>query len=180
MAANDYYTSSFPPSGQEQYHHNNRTDAPLPPVPGTHSAQSVSPVSSPFDDDNRYEYPPTNSKSSSQVPLTGYNNHNNNDHDTAYHGPNASHSSDPFADQNAIPLTQNGKMDPGLKRYNTDPEARYPQGHEKAIKKKGWLNGRVTWVVYILTTVQIGVFVGELIKMGMWNLRSQSHLFGIW
>ena len=33
-------------------------------------------------------------------------------------------------------------------------------------KKKGWFQGRVTWVVYILTTVQVGVFVGELIKNG--------------
>ena len=53
-------------------------------------------------------------------------------------------------------------------RYHADPE-RYGLGVEPARKKKkkGWFSGRVTWVVYILTTVQIGVFVGELIKNGI-------------
>ena len=31
-------------------------------------------------------------------------------------------------------------------------------------KKKGWLSGKVCWVVYIITTVQIGVFIGEIVK----------------
>lgn len=30
--------------------------------------------------------------------------------------------------------------------------------------KKGWLSGKVCWVVYIITTVQIGVFIGEIVK----------------
>jgi membrane associated rhomboid family serine protease len=34
-------------------------------------------------------------------------------------------------------------------------------------KKEGWFSGRITWVVYTLTIVQIGVFVGELIKNGI-------------
>ena len=156
MAAKDYYNSSYP-SG-EPY---GRSDAPLPPVPGNHSAVSVSPVASPFDDHNRYDYPLSHTNSSSQVPLTGgYN-------DTAYHGHNASHSSDPFADQHAIPLTQHGQMDPQLKRYESDPEARYPPGHEKKLpKQKGWFSGRITWVVFIFTTIQVVVFIAELIKMG--------------
>jgi membrane associated rhomboid family serine protease len=55
-------------------------------------------------------------------------------------------------------------------RYNGDPEY-YGMGVEpkrrKSKKKKGWFSGRVTWVVYILTAVQVGVFVGELIKNGI-------------
>jgi hypothetical protein len=34
--------------------------------------------------------------------------------------------------------------------------------------KKGWLSGKVSWVVYIVTAVQIGVFIGEIVK----NCRS--------
>jgi hypothetical protein len=30
--------------------------------------------------------------------------------------------------------------------------------------KKGWLSGKVSWVVYIVTAVQIGVFIGEIVK----------------
>jgi len=55
-------------------------------------------------------------------------------------------------------------------RYNGDPEY-YGMGVEpkrrKSKKKKGWFSGRVTWVVYLLTAVQVGVFVGELIKNGI-------------
>jgi hypothetical protein len=36
--------------------------------------------------------------------------------------------------------------------------------------KKGWFSGKVSWVVYIITTVQIGVFLGEIVK----NCRSSS------
>ena len=71
---------------------------------------------------------------------------------------------DPFADQNAIPLQNQGKMGEShnAASFSADPEARY-RGEPK---KKGWFSGRVTWVVYILTVVQVGVFVGEIIKNG--------------
>ncbi|KAF2470106.1 rhomboid family membrane protein-like protein [Lindgomyces ingoldianus] len=166
MAANDYYNTSFSPSSHQPPH--KHTDDPLPPVPTNHSTQSISPINSPFDDNNRYDYPPTHSQST----LGGYN-------DTSYHGASdrpphrydspSHNTTDPFADQNAIPLQSQGKMDGSPTRYNADPEGiMYPQdyrGHEKSRKKKkGWFSGRVTWVVYILTTVQIAVFVGEIIK----------------
>lgn len=169
MAANDYYTS-FSPNTSSAHH--NRTDAPLPSVPANQSQQSISPVSSPFDD-RRYEYPSTHNLTQHQQPM-GYS-------DTAYHGASSQHrydsnghggGTDPFADQNAIPLQQHGKVGGSPTRYQADPEERlYPQpyGGNGKRKKKGWFTGRVTWVVYILTTVQIGVFVGELIKNGTSN-----------
>ena len=52
-----------------------------------------------------------------------------------------------------------------------DPENRMYGGHEKK-KKKGFFKGKVTWVVYILTTVQVGVFIGELINNGMFFMSS--------
>ena len=94
--------------------------------------------------------------------------------DTAYHSQGGFYqhqqpSSDPFGDQNAIPLQSqshsHSKMDSSPTRYDTDPEGRYPShGHIPKRKKKGWFSGRVTWVVYILTAVQCSVFVGELIR----------------
>ena len=50
----------------------------------------------------------------------------------------------------------------------------YPK-RRKSKKKKGWFSGRVTWVVYLLTAVQVGVFVGELIKNGM--LLQYKHIW---
>jgi hypothetical protein len=181
MAANDYYNSTGTTHSSPTTHHNpyDRTDAPLPPVPGNnHSTQSISPVSSPFDDHNRYDYSSTHNLTQSQThvphsPTTTYG-------DTSYHGasPYNNHTHhDPFADQNAIPLQQHGKMNESPTRYQADPEGRYyPQGYgSEKKKKKGWLSGRVTWVVYILTAVQCGVFVGELIKNGMFTLDLHPH-----
>lgn len=177
MAANDYYANSHP--GQS----NDRNDAPLPPVPGNHTQHSVSPVSSPFDD-RPY---PTHTASSGALggyPIdTSYSN-------TSYQPPTQYSSTahindpyarqpDPFADQNAIPLQTQPKMDGSSPtRYNGDPEY-YGMGVEpkrrKSKKKKGWFSGRVTWVVYLLTAVQVGVFVGELIKNGM--LLQYKHIW---
>jgi hypothetical protein len=188
MAANDYYNNtSYPPTGPALGHStsspHDRTDAPLPPLPGQQSQHAVSPASSPFED---HAYPPypintntnTNSTTHSSGALGGYP-------DTAYHGPPqyghntfaspydtppAHGQHDPFADQNAIPLQSQPKMDGSPTRYNQDPERMYPAPEKKRRhkkKKEGWFSGRITWVVYILTVVQIGVFVGELIKNGM-------------
>ncbi|KAL1647600.1 hypothetical protein SLS61_007230 [Didymella pomorum] len=184
MAANDYYNSSYPPTGPATGHAaspHDRTDAPLPPVPDKQSQHVISPVSSPFNDHNYPPYPSNgNDTTHSSGALGGYP-------DTSYHGPpqyapNAYASpydtppahghNDPFADQNAIPLQNKmSGMSQQPLAYNADPERVYPapekrrRKHKK--KKEGWFSGRITWVVYFLTIVQIGVFVGELIKNGM-------------
>lgn len=157
MAANDYYNTSYPPTGQQHGTTgatNGKPDATLHPQPTNQSQTSVSP----FDDHNYYQTP------NSSGALGGYPTQN-----TSY-----SNQQDPFTDHNAIPMHTQPKMD-GHKydsdsptRYNADPEA-YPRPSRRRSKKKkeGWFSGRITWVVYILTTVQIGVFVGELIKNGM-------------
>lgn len=185
MAANDYYNTTSYSSPATH----NRTDAPLPPTPGNHSTTSISPVTSPFDDHTGYTYPSSQNLASHPAPI-GYSN-------TSYHGAasppldsqshfnrhydsqpghgGGGYQGDPFADQNAIPLReQHGKMDASPTRYQEGGvyERNFGGPHEKrGKKKKGWLSGRVTWVVYILTTVQIGVFVGELIKNGMFLRR---------
>lgn len=183
MAANDYYhntTGNTPTTSYDSptTHHNpfDRTDAPLPPVPGpNHSTQSISPVSSPFDDNHRYDYSSTHNLTQSHTnaphsPMTAYG-------DTSYHGasPYNDHRpygstghNDPFTDHNAIPLQQQGKYDENPSRYQSDAEARMYSdgyGHEKK-KKKGWFSGRVTWICYLFTALQCGVFVGELIRNG--------------
>ncbi|KAF2278800.1 rhomboid-domain-containing protein [Westerdykella ornata] len=167
MAANDYY-SSF---GASNSHSDNRTDAPLPPAPGAQSTHSISPVTSPFDDTNQYDYLSTSHQNLAQHPAPmGYD-------DTAYHGSTNQypqkpyfsnpHHSDPFTDHNAIPLHSQGKMGSGSTGYQMDPEgSSYQTGPTRysRSRKKGWFSGRITWVVYILTVVQIGVFIGELAK----------------
>lgn len=184
MAANDYYNNtSYPPTGPATGHAtspHDRTDAPLPPLPGKQSQHVVSPVSSPFEDNSYPPYPQnSNNSTHSSGALAGYP-------DTSYHGPPqygqntfaspydtppAHGHNDPFADQNAIPLQNKmSGMSGSPTRYNADPERMYPAPEKKRRrqkKKEGWFSGRITWVCYFLTVVQIGVFVGELIKNGI-------------
>jgi hypothetical protein len=176
MAANDFYNTSYSGTAHQK-------QSALPPLPSNQTQHSVSPVSSPFDD---HTYPPYPTQSSGAP--GGYG-------DTSYHGTsNKPYSSsnrydppagqqDPFTDHNAIPLRHQPKMDGhnlndgSPTRYNSDPE-QYPlPGREKrSKKKKGWFSGRITWVVYTLTIVQIGVFIGELVKNGT-SLHIQTHFY---
>ncbi|OSS52010.1 hypothetical protein B5807_03278 [Epicoccum nigrum] len=168
MAANDYYNTSYPPTGPAIGHAastHDKTDAPLPPVPGQQSQHAHTTNSN-------------NTHSSGALggyPDTSYQGPPQYGHNTfasPYDTPPAHGQHDPFADQNAIPLQNKmSGMSGGPTPYNADPERMYPapekrrRKHKK--KKEGWFSGRITWVVYTLTIVQIGVFVGELIKNGM-------------
>ncbi|KAH6625327.1 rhomboid family-domain-containing protein [Boeremia exigua] len=206
MAANDYYNTSYPPTGPATGHAASpldRTDAALPPLPAKQPQSAVSPAGSPFDDGTYPPYPNNNMHNTQSsgalggMPDTAYHGPPDTAYhgapDTAYHGPPqyghntfaspydtppAHGRNDPFADQNAIPLqNKTSGLSGEPARYNADPENMYPphdnmyppreKRRRKPKKKEGWFSGRVTWVVYILTVVQIGVFVGELIKNGM-------------
>ena len=195
MAANDYYNNTYSASGALPPPHTaTHSESPLPPVPGSHSQQhGYSPATSPFDDANRYDSSTThlahsNTNSSTPYADTSYHGaapHTPHNYDNRYDPP-ANHQSDPFSDHSAIPLQNQDKMGGGAHNaavYGADPERRYPR--EKSKKKKGWFSGRVTWVVYFLTTVQVAVFVGEIIKNGMSllirkpSVRSTSRMDGL-
>jgi hypothetical protein len=154
MAANDFYNTQHAATT----HVHGKSDSPLSPLPSNQQPYSQSP----FDDNNYYNTP------NSSGALGGYPSN------TSYQGAQQ----DPFTDHNAIPLHAQPKMDGhghghgrdklddgSPTRYGADPEGGVRRRKSKK-KKKGWLNGRVTWMCYILTTVQIAVFVGELIKNG--------------
>ncbi|KAL6708551.1 hypothetical protein ACN47E_002532 [Coniothyrium glycines] len=164
MAANDYYNTAHTSAGQPQ-----------------HGPAAVSPISrvdshpqSPFDDPYRVD------TTHSTGALSGYDTsyqppsqYNSTSHlNDRYDSPAPDRHPDPFADNNAIQMQSQPKMDgQSPTQYNADPE-RYGLGVEPARNKRkkqkeGWFSGGITWVVYFLTVVQIGVFVGELIKMGM-------------
>ncbi|TKA29170.1 hypothetical protein B0A50_03680 [Salinomyces thailandicus] len=154
MAANDYYQSSYHPNPQDDYaRFGYRTDAPLPPLPSdTHSHSP-----SPFDDDT-YQY-------KHQTPLQSYAGSGGRIHDDA----------DPFEDENAIPM--NGRrpkhessttIAPILPHQQEDPFVRDADPDKRrggrSKEKEGWFTGKVTWVVYILTAVELVVFIAEIIK----------------
>lgn len=151
--------------------------------PSAHSHPSAhtyhtghSPVSSPFTDNAYPSYP-----QDTHPPPNPYGPVHSDD-DTAYHGAGAygQHGrgdNDPFGDNQAIPLhAQQPKLDASPSRYNGDPEGQAPlvggpggmrrERSRRQQKKGGWFSGRITWVVFTLTVVQIAVFIGEIIRNG--------------
>ncbi|USW53499.1 Putative peptidase S54, rhomboid, Rhomboid-like superfamily [Septoria linicola] len=168
MAAHDYYShsgngdSNSPPS----YHnHNNaspyhdyseRNEAPLPPIP--------QPPQSPFGD---RVHPCAH-----QSPQQSYAGSSGRIH----------HDADPFDDGNAIPLNgRNPKHDsthtvsPILPHEQDDPFVRDADPRRKRrrdhapapVQEQGWFKGKITWVVFVLTFVQLVVFIAEIIRNGV-------------
>ncbi len=178
MAANDYYnpssqpyqsynpTQQYPPapgSIAPSYH----TEAPSRiPSTRTHDITSpVSPFEAPFDD-HVYPATSTSNRFDSQSTLGG---------DTRYYGQGGGGHLEPSNSyQDNIPLREH----PGLSQKDnasTDHvyDAPVAPAHLEEGRKKGRISGmfmnrktRIPWITYLLTAVQVGVFIGEIAKNG--------------
>lgn len=147
MASNDYYNQYNPPNTnpsatQHQYQgYSDRHDAPLPEPP-----------TSPFDDRYAHRLPsPATPSTSGRL-----------QHDT-----------DPFADNNAIPLRNKYKAHqttaPVLHHDHDDDFIRDAEPRRRKAqhdKKDGWFTGKITWCVYVLSFVQLVVFIAEIARNG--------------
>ncbi|QDS76185.1 hypothetical protein FKW77_008116 [Venturia effusa] len=185
MASHDYY-SQFDPRHNDTYH--NRIDAPLPPVPASPTSRpskpalntsNISPVTSPFEDQTYPSYPQASLPNVSQQHLA--------DPDSPHYygrpedGASTYSYNDPFTDGNAIPLQTQSKQSAkqmgnfGVTSsptqaemgYERDPKAarRRPSGRSRGKKKKeGLFTGRITWAVFVLTGVQLVMFIVEIVR----------------
>lgn len=85
----------------------------------------------------------------------------------------------PFEEADAIPMTtpkskyaSETTVSPILPHEQNDPFVRdvdtsKPKHRRQQSKSKdGWFRGQITWVVYVLTTIQLCVFIVEIIKNG--------------
>ena len=166
MAANEYYDTS---SNSQR----TRVDAPLPPLPNPYSSYTsssqqykASPISSPFDDPS---YRPHGRQSSQSLASNN-----------AYYGAGGSgHDYDARTYSDDIPLrTQRrksssdllnsnpGPLDSEVQRPPLGPRKKSRTGATRRKNKKGLWSGRIPFAVYFFTTVQIVVFIAELIKAG--------------
>lgn len=153
MAANDYYQN--PPYARPALHTYPSSITTQPMTKPYHDyandSQSELQATSPFDD-RTYPY----------------------SHPTAPQR-TRSDDADPFQDENAIPMRGRRKMAdsttsvaPMLPHEMEDPFVRDVDQQKQRRNKKetSWLRGRITWVVYILTAVQLIVFIVEIVKNG--------------
>ncbi|KAK3616080.1 hypothetical protein LTR56_022432 [Elasticomyces elasticus] len=153
MAANDYYDATY--QKQTPYHDpldSGRHESPLPPLP----------ASAPYQE-HAYPY-------QHQAPAqtySGYSGYSGRSHDDP----------DPYEDENAVPMNTRRKhdssttIDPILPHQMEDPFVRDADPRKKRRRKstsqQGWFKGRITWVVYVLSVVEICVFIAELVKNGI-------------
>ncbi|KAK3047938.1 hypothetical protein LTR09_010612 [Extremus antarcticus] len=145
MASNDYYNQS---QAANPYHDHDYSNAPLPPLPQNAHSPARSHFQSP------YSHPEYASSNTSK--LGGHD------------------STDPYDDEHSIPLSgRRAKhasattLSPILPHDQDDPFVRDADPRKKKrrkAKEDGWFTGKITWVVFVLTVVQLGVFVGEIIK----------------
>jgi len=177
MASNSYYSSDSQHYNTNPHRYSRREDAPLPPLPTStsnarpyayvdtyHGNSDLSPVTSPFED-RRFEYP--------DYPRPVPTNQQPGVHE------------DPFADLNAIPMHKmkvdaNAVESPvyegeerGFGDGDGDGGGRGRRGRRK--RRKAWYKGRVTWVVWILTFIQVVVFVVEIIRNGKQHISLRNQ-----
>lgn len=168
MAANDYYNHSSLGQGGRRYDH----DAPLPPLPSsTPLYQTTKPAAgetsppSPFDDP---AYPPYPQHSQASFGS-----------DSGYYGAGLGErvqDSSAYADdrplrphrqkQNAEEWTGQNQQEYRLDDVGESVEPGKGRRGSRSWKKRstGFFGGKIPWVVYVLTLVQAGVFIGELVK----------------
>ena len=152
MASNDYFNHDARPNTHAMPYrdYSERRGSPLP-------SQSAYTPHSPYGGDT-YPY-------SHQTPAQSYSGASG----------GFPEESDPFDDGDAIPLnSRKAKHDsthsiaPILPHEQEDPFVRdVDQRRKKRLKQDdGWFTGKITWVVFVLTIIQLIVFIAEIIKNG--------------
>lgn len=149
MASHEYYTQYNPPNA----HPSATQYQGYQGYSSKHDAPLPIPPTSPFDDQYAHHLP------SPATPSASGRLH----HDT-----------DPFADNNAIPLRNkyetNQTISPILPHDHDDDFIRdvdpRQQKRQHNNKKDGWFRGKITWCVFVLSFAQLVVFIAEIARNG--------------
>lgn len=167
MAANEYYQTSNT-SNPYDTHRPNHLGSPSPPPASTKPPRSLytnyqpsrkSDVSSPYSATGPTDSPYDNPYRS---------------RDSYYQGVAGGTLQDDRQYADTIPLKS-----PHPKAYSEDqlagqhtqyppsPESQHlPSSDRRKKRRQGWFSGKITWVVFVVTLVQVGVFIGEIVSNG--------------
>ena len=92
--------------------------------------------------------------------------------DSPYHNPHQSQDDRQYAENIPLkspypgPSTEDNIAGQDA-QYPPSPESQHPPKSSRSRKRKqGWFSGKITWVVYVVTLVQLGVFIGEIVENG--------------
>lgn len=172
MAANGYYDASTP--NQHVAHQNNDPSPPSPPPSSTKPPTSLYTNYQP----SRTSY--VNSPYSATGPLDSPYGNSYHSRDSYYQGAAGSTLQDDRQYADNIPLKSphprpysEDTLGGQNTQYPLSPESQQPpKSSRRRRKKQGWFRGRITWVVFLATLVQTGVFIGEIV------LNGESHVSG--
>jgi hypothetical protein len=196
MASNNYYSSGYSSNygnsygndyghAQDTSYHGTTANQPLDALPHLEPAPSYS--SSPYlDDTHQTSFPSGQQRSHSNPFNTPFDddsysssyNHSNPSLNQPYQSYSNAH--DPFSDGSAIPLQSQSKKDAGEVSPITgmaNAEQQFPPDRSKeriSSRQSGWFKKKITWAVFVLSTIQFAVFLAELIKNGMCFYRCTS------
>jgi hypothetical protein len=159
MAANEYYSSQTSQPYTRPQYLDTRPQGPAPgpaPYNPSYSSSSIdqsrpSLVSAADDRRNDYDNSSRYSQFSDTIPLKNQQSINTNQDDWR---------------------TQPNQFDNSPESQNAPPFL--PKQKQKPQKKKGFFSGKIPWVVYVVSLVQITIFIAEIIQNG--KSQEQSEL----
>jgi membrane associated rhomboid family serine protease len=166
MAANEYYNTST--SNHHIAQQQNDLSPPSPPPASTKPPTSL-----------YTNYPLNSPYSATGGPLDSPYDNSRYSRDSSYQGVAGGTLQDdrqyadniPLKSSNPRPYSEDHLVGQNT-QYPPSPESQHPSKSSRRRKKKqGWFSGKITWVVFVVTLVQIGVFIGEIIR------NCESHAF---
>ena len=176
MAANDYFTPTSAPSRDHIY----QQDTSPSSIP------SIKPPTSLYNN-----YPPLGTENSSPHPGDSLYDSPHYARDSYYSTASFTGASDdqrqyaddiPLKPAQPIPMSQDDTSgQPDRSSASMEPQRHAERERKPRIKRQGWFTGRITWVVFAASLIQLGVFIGELAISGMYNSlsmrRARFHVF---
>ena len=170
MAANDYYNAPLPDHPNQHSSAGGR----LPPAPLPVSSYSAynpqyaahttdSPISPNYDPKSSLYHHPgrqTSDDSDSRFYGAGGGGRGNGSGHFADDIPLQPHSQNPQLENSSLHGKQPSMDDGAL----PGPANRSRRKKRREPEKKGWFKGKIPWVVYIFTLIQIAVFIAEIVR----------------
>lgn len=163
MAAYDYYNTS------DLHKPQRRSDAPLPPIPDYELSQrlgqthSSSPFATPFDDPTYRPYGQQSQQSLGSEHPYGSAGGGTRPYDPSPYSEDIPLRNHP-SKHNQEPLSYDQHRHETEAAYAARMEAQQRSGQSRRRKRNGFFSGRVPWVVYFFSLVQLVVFIAELAR----------------
>lgn len=177
MAANEYYESSNTPNPYDTHRPNllgppsPPSASPKPPSPPPASTKPPTSLYTNYQSSGRSDL---NSPYSATGPIDS-------PYDTPYHSRDSYHDgvvggtlqddrqyadTIPLKSPHPRPYSEDQLVGQHI-QYPPSPGSQHlPNSDRRKKRRQGWFSGKITWVVFVVTLVQVGVFIGEIVSNG--------------